>query len=79
VSSKTLQTAALILSIAPGFTLFGQAQPRVAGSVNESAIVRLRGTTHPLATPASEIGRAPAGLRLERILLEGASNVHPRH
>jgi len=51
-------------------TLFGQEQPRITRPVDESAVVRLPRTTHPLATPANDAGRVPPDLPMERILLQ---------
>ena len=60
----------ILLSVAPGSILLAQAPPRIVEPVTESAFARLRGTTHRLATPATRIGRAPADLPMERILLK---------
>ena len=44
-------------------------QSRVVGRVDESALVTLRGNTHPLAQPQFDQGIAPADLAMARMLL----------
>ncbi|HEY2016304.1 MAG TPA: protease pro-enzyme activation domain-containing protein, partial [Bryobacteraceae bacterium] len=52
-----------------GNSLFGQVRPRINRPVTRSAYVRLPGSTHPLASPANDRGRAAADLPMERMLL----------
>ncbi len=66
---KTLSAAAVIFSVTVVSSLTAQTPPGINRPVNEAALVRVRGTVHPLATAAAEIGRAPAELRMERVLL----------
>lgn len=54
--------------------LSAQNGPRIAGRPDSTALVRIPGTTHPLAGVATEIGRAPASLPMERVLLHLASS-----
>src|ERR1700687_4293496 len=54
------------------FTAWPQASPpqsRVVERVNESALVTLRGNTHPLAQPQFDQGAAPPDLPMARMLL----------
>lgn len=44
-------------------------QSRIVGPVNESALVTLRGNTHPLAQPQFDHGAAPPDLPMARMLL----------
>ena len=44
-------------------------QSRIVERVNESALVALRGNTHPLAQPQFDRGAAPPGLPMARMLL----------
>ncbi len=44
-------------------------QSRIVERVNESALVTLRGNTHPLAQPQFDRGTAPPDLPMERMLL----------
>ncbi|HYW44647.1 MAG TPA: protease pro-enzyme activation domain-containing protein [Bryobacteraceae bacterium] len=51
-------------------SLEGQVRPRLPKIVDNSSVVRLTGTTHPLAIPANENGRAAADLPMDRMLLQ---------
>ncbi len=44
-------------------------QPLITRAIDEMALTRLRGNTHPLARPAFDLGTAPASLPMERMLL----------
>src|ERR1700681_1128338 len=44
-------------------------QSRIVERVNESALVTLRGNTHPLAQPQFDQGAAPVDLPMARMLL----------
>ncbi len=48
--------------------------PRIVGRPDNSALVRIPGSTHPLVAVAKEIGRAPESLPMERILLQLSSS-----
>ena len=67
---KLCRSLALLLLIVPVGRLLAQTPRRIVAPVDDSEIVRLRGTTHQLATPANEIGRASSDLRMERVLLQ---------
>ena len=64
----------LIYSLAFAGALCAQVGPRIVGTPDNSALVRIPGTTHPLAGTAKEIGRAPTSLPMERMLLHLASS-----
>jgi pseudomonalisin len=61
--------ALLFLSQALTGVLGAQVAPRIAGRPDNSAVVRLPGTTHPAVAVATLLGRAPATLPMERILM----------
>ena len=62
--------ASFFLSLlATTFALQAQVKPRIVTAVTPAA-VRLTGSTHPLANAENEVGRAPAGLRMERVMLQ---------
>ena len=44
-------------------------QPRITQAVNESSLVPVKGTVHPLANAANDRGAAPDGMQLERLHL----------
>jgi len=67
---KILRAPILLFAGALTTGLWGQTPPRITRPVDESAAIRLGRTTHPLATPANEVGRAAPGLRMEGILLQ---------
>jgi hypothetical protein len=50
-------------------TLDGQVRQRITQPVDSQRLVRLRGTTHPLANAANDRGRVAPNLAMERILL----------
>ncbi len=54
------------------YALVAQVHPRIAG-IPGTARVRLSGTTHVLANPANDMGRAAAGLPMERMMLQLSS------
>jgi len=64
----------VIYSLAFADALCAQVGPRIAGAPENKALVRIPGTTHPLVGTAKEIGRAPASLPMERMLLDLASS-----
>jgi hypothetical protein len=47
----------------------GPVPPRITQPLDEANLVTLRGNTHPLARPESDLGPAPANLPLNRMLL----------
>jgi subtilase family serine protease len=49
--------------------LNAQVRSRIAGPVDERALIRLSGTVHPLAAEAADLGRVAAELPMERALL----------
>jgi subtilase family serine protease len=51
-------------------TLYAQGLQRITQSVDNQAVVRLPGTTHPLATVANDRGRVAGGLAMDSMLLE---------
>src|ERR1700722_14865735 len=51
------------------WTQTNSAPSRIVEPVNESALVTLRGNTHPLAQPQFDQGAAPADLPMARMLL----------
>jgi hypothetical protein len=73
-SSGSAASLLVIYSLAFAGSLCAQVGPRIAGDPNNSPIVRIPGTTHPLVGTAKEIGRAPASLPMERMLLYLASS-----
>jgi hypothetical protein len=62
-----------LLLFASPFIVSAQVRPRIVKPVG-AATVRLGGTTHMLATPANEIGRASAALPMERMMLHLSSS-----
>jgi len=65
--------ALLFLSLAWTGVLDAQVAPRIKGRPENSAVARIPGTTHPAVAVAARIGRAPANLPMERILMHFAS------
>ena len=63
------KVSVLLLSGALATVLSGQVPSRIAGPIDESAIVRRAHTTHPLAIPANDLGPVEPGLAMNRILL----------
>ncbi len=62
-------SGALLLFCASALTISAQVRSRITEPVNDSLRIPIARTTHPLATPANEIGRANAALPMERMLL----------
>ena len=46
-----------------------QPTPRITQAIDDSAVIRVPHTTHPLATPANDRGRTDASLPMNRIVL----------
>ena len=46
-----------------------QPTPRITQAIDDSSVVRIPRTTHPLATPANDRGRTDADLPMNRIVL----------
>lgn len=72
MSARLSRSAAffvLLLVLAFAGSLCAQVRPRIVGRPDNSALVRLPGTTHPLVGVARGIGRAPESLPMERMLL----------
>ncbi len=46
-----------------------QPTPRITQAIDDSAVIRVPHTTHPLATPANDRGRTEASLPMNRIVL----------
>lgn len=46
-----------------------QTGPRVIQAIDDKAIVRIPGSTHPAATSVNDLGRASADIRMERMIL----------
>jgi subtilase family serine protease len=63
-----LAAAGVLFSVSAG-TAQAQARQRITQSVDNQRLVRLHGTTHPLATGANDRGRVAAGLAMDRMLL----------
>ena len=63
-----LAAAALLASVLTG-TLHAQARQRITQPVDNQRLVRLHGTTHPLATRANDRGRVAGELAMDRMLL----------
>jgi pseudomonalisin len=60
---------AVILLTASILSLSAQVRTRITQTVDGSSTIRLPRTTHPLATAANDLGRADAGLPMQRMLL----------
>ena len=63
----------LLAQVLPG-VLDAQVRPRITRRVDTSAVVRIPGTTHPAVAAATLVGRAPAALPMERMLLHLSSS-----
>jgi subtilase family serine protease len=63
-----LAAVGALVSITAG-TAQAQPRQRITQAVDSQRLVRLHGTTHPLATEANDRGRVDAGLAMDRILL----------
>jgi hypothetical protein len=63
-----LAAAGVLVSVSAG-TAQAQARQRITQPVDNQRLVRLHGTTHPLATVANDRGRVAAGLAMDRMLL----------
>jgi subtilase family serine protease len=68
------QWATPLLLLAFASSLLAQVSPRITTVADNNARVRIYGSTHPLVSSATLIGRAPAGLPMERMLLQLASS-----
>ena len=63
MSPRLSRSAAfLVLALVLASTLSAQVGPRIVGRPDNSALVRIPGSTHPLVAVAREIGRAPESL-----------------
>ena len=63
-----LAAVGMLVSVSAGIAQ-AQARQRITQSIDNQLLVRLRGTTHPLATGANDRGRVAAGLAMDRMLL----------
>jgi subtilase family serine protease len=63
-----LAAAGVLASVSAG-TAQAQTRQRITQPVDNQRLVRLRGTTHPLATAANDRGRVAGELAMERMLL----------
>jgi subtilase family serine protease len=63
-----LAAAGLLIPALTG-SLYAQGRQRITQSVDNQRLVRLRGTTHPLATAANDRGRVAGELAMDRMLL----------
>jgi len=63
-----LAAAGLLVSVLTA-ALHAQGQQRITQSVDNQRLVRLPGTTHPLATLANDRGRVSGGLAMDSMLL----------
>ena len=70
--SATSFVSMLLLAFAG--TLYAQVGPRIVGRPDNSAVVRIPGTTHPFVAIATEIGRVPGSMPMERMLLHLTSS-----
>jgi subtilase family serine protease len=64
-----LSASILFFSLAFTGTLGAQVRPRIVERPDNGVVVRLPGTVHPSVATATEIGRAPGNLPMERMLL----------
>jgi subtilase family serine protease len=64
----------VILLSASILNLSAQVRTRITATVDNSSTVRLPRTTHPLATAASDLGRADASLPMARMMLHLTSS-----
>ena len=72
--SRSAAFLAFALALVFASTLCAQVGPRIVGRPDNSALVRIPGSTHPLVAVAREIGRAPESLPMERMLLQLTSS-----
>ena len=63
-----LAAVGVLVPVSAG-TAQAQVRQRITQSIDNQLLVRLRGTTHPLATGANDRGRVAAGLAMDRMLL----------
>ena len=57
------------LSALSGSAAWGQSQARITHAIDDTSAVRISRTTHPLATPMNDRGRAASDLPMERMML----------
>ena len=57
------------LSALSGSAALGQSQARITHAIDDTSAVRISRTTHPLATPMNDRGRAASDLPMERMML----------
>ena len=67
-------SGALLFFCVSALSLSAQVRSRITGPVDNSSTVRLARSTHPLAVPANEIGRADPTLPMARMLLHLTSS-----
>jgi hypothetical protein len=67
------KSRAVFLGILLAGAVCAQVRPRIVENP-DGALVRIPGTTHPLVNMAKQLGRAPASLPMERMLLHLASS-----
>ena len=63
-----------VLFLALASSLCAQVPTRIVSVPDNSTFVRIPGTVHPFVGSATTIGRAPAGLPMERMLLQLSSS-----
>ena len=68
--SRSAAFLIVLISLVFASSLCAQNGSQILGSPNDADLVRLPGSTHPLVGFAQEIGRAPATLPMERMLLQ---------
>ena len=68
----------LFLSLAFTSTLGAQVGPRIVERPDNGVVVRMPGTVHPFVGLATQIGRAPGNLPMERMLLHLQSSAEQR-
>ena len=69
--SVALMTSLLLVFLC-GFCVsvaWGQSQPRITQAIDDSVVVRVPRTTHPLATRLNDRGRAASDLPMQRMML----------
>jgi pseudomonalisin len=60
----------LCLSVALTRSIHAQVKPRIPQPVDNARFARLQRTTHPLVRTATDLGRVPADLPMDRMLLQ---------
>jgi len=72
LDSRTVILTMVLTTIA-GFSttlsLWAQSTPRITQSIDNSVVMRIAGSAHPLATAANDLGRASGDLAMERMIL----------